>query len=141
MTKLVVKGMHCGRKTKQLMIVSSSKADPRSIFNRKSPIALAYAYALMIACVRICCAVVFTDSWCVATSRGCGQAFVSGLLPHMLISYHSRLEKGVCVCLCCRWRRENSRYPPRKAFFADKYRISTMLIASLHRLLHRKMHF
>ena len=112
MTKLVAKGMHFGRKTKQLMIVSSSKANPPPVPNRKSPIALAHAYALMIACVLICCAVVFTDSWCVATSRGCGQAFVSGLLPHMLISYHSRLEKGVCVCLCCRWRRENSRYPP-----------------------------
>ena len=63
-------------------MVSSSKANPQPVSNRKSPMALAHAYAfkLMIACVLICCVVVFTDSWCMATSRGCGQAcFTSSL--------------------------------------------------------------
>ena len=43
MTKLVMKGMHSGRRSKQLMIVSSSKSNPRPSPNRKSPIALAHA--------------------------------------------------------------------------------------------------
>ena len=45
---------------------------------------------------------------------------VSGLLPHMIISYHSRLEKGVCVCLYCRWLRENPRYPPLRKGLASQ---------------------
>ena len=41
----------------------------------------------MIACVLVCCAVVSTDSWCVATSRGYGQAwFTSSLSRAHLLS-------------------------------------------------------
>ena len=92
-----------------------------SIPNRKSSIALAHAYAATIACT-----VFLSDVLCSLQIHGAWlrlavvARLISGLLPHMLISYHHRLEKGVCVRLYCRWLRENPRYRPlRKGFFAS----------------------
>ena len=144
MTKLVAKCMHFGRKTKQLMIDRFFvKSQPTTRSKSQEP-------HCTVLCVRLddcLCSYLL----CCGLHRFMVHGYVSRLWPGLFqvfsltcLSHIITALRKACAFVCIAggfvrtlgiglFENDSSR--------RVKYRGRTMSIASLHRLLHRKMHF